>query len=67
MSPKNSAAVELGRRGGKARAKNMSATERAEAARKAVAARWAKIREVKKAAAELAKIAQSKVPKQRKA
>jgi hypothetical protein len=44
MPPKNSAAVELGRRGGKATAKNRTAEERAEAARKAVQARWSKQR-----------------------
>lgn len=41
---KDPAAVELGRRGGKkggkARAQNMSAKERSEAARKAARARW---------------------------
>jgi hypothetical protein len=46
MSPKNAAAVELGRRGGKATARNRSAEERAEAARKAVEARWAKQKEL---------------------
>jgi hypothetical protein len=44
--PKNSAAVELGRLGGKkggaARAANMTAKQRSEAARKAAQARWAK-------------------------
>lgn len=42
MSPKNAAAVALGRRGGKARAQNMTAEERSEASRKAVEARWTK-------------------------
>jgi len=46
MSPKNPAAVELGRKGGKARAKNMTAEQRRESARKAVDARWAKTREL---------------------
>jgi hypothetical protein len=45
-SDKDPAAVELGRRGGlkggKARAARMSATRRAEIARKAAKARWAK-------------------------
>jgi len=45
---KNPAAVALGRRGGKkggpARAANMTAQERSEAARKAVMARWAKLK-----------------------
>jgi hypothetical protein len=46
---KNPAAVALGKlggsKGGKARAKNMSAEERSEAARKAAKARWAKKRQ----------------------
>jgi hypothetical protein len=46
MSPKNPAAVELGRKGGKATARNRTAEERAEAARKAVEARWAKQRKL---------------------
>lgn len=45
MTPKNRAAVELGRRGGKARAQRLTAEERSEAARKAVEARWAKQKE----------------------
>lgn len=39
---KNKYAVALGRKGGTARAKNMTAKKRSEAARKAVLARWAK-------------------------
>jgi hypothetical protein len=35
-------AVALGKRGGKARAKNLTSKERSESARKAVLARWAK-------------------------
>jgi hypothetical protein len=42
MSPKNAAAVALGRKGGHARAKKLSPEQRSEAARKAVEARWAK-------------------------
>jgi hypothetical protein len=42
MSRKNPAAVSLGRKGGKATAKNRTPEERAEAARRAVEARWAK-------------------------
>ena len=38
---KNKAAVELGRRGGKARAAKMTAKRRKEIARKAAAIRWA--------------------------
>jgi hypothetical protein len=48
---KNQAAVELGRKGGKkggpARAANMTAEERSESARNAVLARWAKYYEEK--------------------
>jgi hypothetical protein len=51
---KNSAAVALGRlgglRGGKARAANMTAAERSASARKAVLARWAKVKKSKKRA-----------------
>ena len=39
---KNPAAVALGRKGGKTRAKNLSAEELSEAGRKAVQARWKK-------------------------
>ena len=39
---KNPAAVELGRRGGKARAEKLSKEERSEAAKAAAAARWHK-------------------------
>jgi hypothetical protein len=46
MSRKNPAAVSLGRKGGKATAKNRTPEERAEAARKAVEARWAKQRKL---------------------
>jgi hypothetical protein len=42
MARKNPAAVALGRRGGQARAKNLTSEQRKEAARKAVQARWAK-------------------------
>jgi hypothetical protein len=37
---KDKAAAELGRKGGKARAQNMTPEQRAEAARKAAAKRW---------------------------
>ena len=40
--PKNEAAAELGRKGGKARAEGMSAERRAEIARKAATSRWKK-------------------------
>jgi len=39
---KNKAAQELGRKGGEARAKGMSAAQRKEIARKAAAVRWKK-------------------------
>ena len=39
---KNKAAVELGRKGGTARAKNLTKEQRAEIARKAAKARWSK-------------------------
>jgi hypothetical protein len=42
MKRKNPAAVELGRKGGKARVAKMSKEELKEAARRAAQARWAK-------------------------
>ena len=39
---KNKAAVELGRRGGQARAKKMTPKQRTDVARKAAQARWSK-------------------------
>ena len=42
MSPKNAAAVALGRKGGQARAKKLTPEELSQSARKAVEARWAK-------------------------
>jgi hypothetical protein len=42
LGMKNKAAVALGKRGGKARAKNLTRAERSDSARKAVLARWAK-------------------------
>jgi hypothetical protein len=42
---KNPAAVALGRKGGKARVKNLSPEERSEAARTASVARWKKAKE----------------------
>jgi hypothetical protein len=49
MSPKNAAAVALGRNGGQARARNLTPDQRSAAARKAVEARWAKINETLRA------------------
>ena len=45
---KNKAAVQLGRKGGKATAKNLTPEERKKAARKAANARWAKQKKVEK-------------------
>jgi len=42
MATKNKAAVQLGRRGGKATAKKLTLGQRQEAARKAAQARWAR-------------------------
>ncbi len=42
MVKKNEAAVQLGRRGGKATAKKLTAEQRKQSARKAAQARWAK-------------------------
>lgn len=42
MARKNQAAVELGRKGGKAAARNMTPQQRTEKMRRAVQARWAK-------------------------
>lgn len=46
MSPKNPAAVALGRRGGKATAENRTAKQQSDAARKSVEARWAKDKKI---------------------
>jgi hypothetical protein len=49
MDPKTlEAFAALGRIGGKTRAKNMTAEQRRESARKAVVARWAKVKKKKK-------------------
>jgi hypothetical protein len=42
MAKKNPAAVQLGRRGGKATARMLTTEQRKESARKAALARWAK-------------------------
>jgi hypothetical protein len=44
---KNPAAVALGRRGGKAYAKNATPKERKDSARRAAQARWAKVKKEK--------------------
>jgi aminoglycoside phosphotransferase len=46
MAKKNPAAVHLGRKGGKAAAKNRTKKERAELARKAARARWSKAQKI---------------------
>jgi hypothetical protein len=48
MTTKNAAAVALGRKGGKARAEKLTPEQRSESARKAVEARWAKLRALTK-------------------
>jgi hypothetical protein len=47
MAKKNPAAVQLGRRGGKATAKKLTEEQRKESARRAAQARWAKAKEKK--------------------
>jgi hypothetical protein len=42
MTPKNAAAVELGRKGGKATARKLTPQQRKESARRAAQARWAR-------------------------
>jgi hypothetical protein len=49
MAKKNPAAVELGRKGGKARAAQMTKAQRSEAARQAVKARWERVKKDEKA------------------
>ena len=44
----NKAAQELGRKGGFARAKALTKAQRSESGRKAIAARWAKVKAEKK-------------------
>lgn len=46
MAKKNPAAVALGRKGGKASAKNRTAEERKDHARKAARARWSKRKKI---------------------
>jgi hypothetical protein len=45
MAKKDPAAVALGRKGGKARLKTMTAEQRSASAKKAIAARWKKQKE----------------------
>jgi hypothetical protein len=73
MSPKNAAAVALGRKGGQARAKKLTPEERSDSARKAVEARWAKqraeLKELNEGAKELlakSRAAQARLAKQKK-
>jgi hypothetical protein len=74
MSPKNAAAVALGRKGGQARAKKLTSEERSDSARKAVEARWAKqraeLKELNEGAKELlakSRAAQARLAKQKRA
>jgi hypothetical protein len=59
MSPKNPAAVALGRKGGKATAERRTPEQRSAAARKAVEARWARteklVREITEGTKQLLK------------
>jgi hypothetical protein len=57
---KNPNAVALGKKGGKARAERMSPEERSESARKAVVARWEKVK--KKAVEAMRERAKQKPP-----
>ena len=65
MTPKNPAAVALGRKGGKATAENRTAEQRSEAARKAVEARWSKTRELVEEITEGTKALLAKTRKRR--
>lgn len=71
MTPKNPAAVALGRKGGKATARNRNPEQRSEAARKAVEARWAKLKklvaDITERSKELEKIATKNHPKSARA
>jgi len=53
MPKKNAAAVELGRRGGKATARKLSAEERKQSASNAARARWAKTKKTPKSGAKI--------------
>ncbi len=54
MAPKNPAAVALGRKGGRATARNLSAEERSAKMRRAAEARWAKTKtELRKLTTEI--------------
>ncbi len=53
MPKKSAAAVELGRRGGKATAQKLTLEERIESARRAAQARWAKRKNEKPEAARV--------------
>src|SRR5438045_1033960 len=61
--PPPSPAAELGSKGGKARASRLTPKQRAEAAKKAVNARWAKTRQQ----ASTEAVAEQQTPKRRKA
>jgi hypothetical protein len=70
VTPKNPAAVALGRRGGKARVQNQTAEQRKQSAQNAAAARWANkmdkvTGEIKDGVKELVKL--NKSPRSKKA
>jgi hypothetical protein len=67
VTPKNPAAVALGRRGGKARVKSQTAEERKESARNAAEARWAKTRKLVDEITERSKTLEAKATKKAKA
>lgn len=63
---KNPAAVELGRRGGKARVKNQTPEERKESARRAAEARWSKVKEVAEELDQRTKALEAKATRNKK-
>jgi hypothetical protein len=67
MTPKNPAAVALGRKGGKAYAKNTSAEDRKKRAEDAAEARWAKTRALVEEIKERSKTLEAKATKKAKA
>lgn len=66
MSPKNPAAVALGRRGGQKYAENTSAADRKERARQAAAARWDKTKELVGEISKGAKALEARATKKQK-
>lgn len=66
MTPKNPAAVALGRKGGKAYAKNTSPEQRKESARRAAQARWAKLKKLADEITERSKALEAKIAARKK-